>query len=303
MAEEREVYFADEKALRRYKALKIVNKVVLYGFLTLVALFMLIPFYWMLSTSLKTSDELSLELTTGIVHFYPHEITFANLGAIFNTSGSANFGRYYFNTILVALVSTGITIITTILSAFAFARLNFKGKEVIFTILLATMMIPGEMMVITNYQTVSVLGWRDTYSALIFVHCVSVFYIFFLRQTFQQIPNELYLASKVDGYGDFAYLLKIMIPIALPTIVTIIILGVMGSWNAYVWPTLVTESQNMRLVANGLMSIFQDAAYSQPEFNNIKMAASVVVTLPLLIFFIIFKKYIMRGVSRSGIKG
>ncbi len=303
MAAERELYFADDKALRRYKVTKVISQVILYGFLSLIALFMLIPFYWMIATAVKTKAELSLELTTDVVHFFPHEITLANFMTVFGRSSTVNFARYYLNTIIVALSSTGLTVITTILASFAFARLNFKGKNIIFTILLATMMIPGEMMVITNFQTVSVLGWRDTYSALIFVHCVSVFYIFYLRQTFQQIPNELYLASKVDGYGDFQYLWKIMIPIALPTIVTILILGVMGAWNAYVWPTLVTESDNMRLVANGLMSIFQSAEYVGPEFNNIKLAASVVVTTPLLVFFVIFKKYIMRGVSRSGIKG
>jgi multiple sugar transport system permease protein len=163
------------------------------------------------------------------------------------------------------------------------------------------MMIPGEMMVITNFQTISILEWRDTFQALILPFGISVFYIFFLRQTFQQIPNELYLAAKVDGYGDFKYLWKVMIPMAMPTIVTIIILDIMGTWNAYIWPQLVTESDSMLMVSNGLMSIFQSTQYA--NWNNIKLAASVVVTTPLLIFFIIFKNYIMRGVSRSGIKG
>ena len=156
-------------------------------------------------------------------------------------------------------------------------------------------------MVITNFQTISILEWRDTFQALILPFGISVFYIFFLRQTFQQIPNELYLAAKVDGYGDFQYLWKVMVPMAMPTIVTIIILDMMGTWNAYIWPQLVTESDEMLMVSNGLMSIFQSAEFA--NFNNIKLAASVVVTTPLLIVFMLFKNYIMRGVSRSGIKG
>jgi multiple sugar transport system permease protein len=194
-----------------------------------------------------------------------------------------------------------MTVGTTVLASFAFARLNFKMKEPLFALLIATMMIPGEMMVITNFQTISILQWRDTFQALILPFGISVFYIFFLRQTFQQIPNELYLAAKVDGYGDFQYLWKVMIPMAMPTIVTIIILDMMGTWNAYVWPQLVTESRDMLMVSNGLMSIFQSSEFA--NWNNIKLAASVVVTTPLLIVFILFKNYIMRGVSRSGIKG
>lgn len=301
MAIDRDLYFADKAAMQRYKTLKFLSNFLMYGFLTFLALFILIPFYWMIATSLKSNATIEFEQITGQLGFFPTEVTFDNFITVFGRSAQVNFARYYLNTIFVALASTAITIITTVLGAFAFARLNFKGKEVLFTLLLATMMIPGEMMVITNYQTISVLQWRDTFMALIFPFSVSVFYMFYLRQTFQQIPNELYLASKVDGYGDFAYLWKVMIPIALPSIVTVIILEIMGSWNAYIWPQLVTESDSMLLVANGLMSIFQSSEFAQ--WNNIKLAASVVVTTPLLVFFLIFKKYIMRGVSRSGIKG
>lgn len=301
MAIDRDLYFADKAAMQRYKALKFFSNFFMYGFLTILALFILIPFYWMIVTALKSNATIEFEQISGQLGFFPTEVTFDNFIIVFGRSAQVNFARYYLNTIFVALASTGITIITTVLGAFAFARLNFKGKEALFTLLLATMMIPGEMMVITNYQTISVLQWRDTFMALIFPFSVSVFYMFYLRQTFQQIPNELYLASKVDGYGDFAYLWKVMIPIALPSIVTVIILEIMGSWNAYIWPQLVTESDSMLLVANGLMSIFQSSEFAQ--WNNIKLAASVVVTTPLLVFFLIFKKYIMRGVSRSGIKG
>jgi multiple sugar transport system permease protein len=159
------------------------------------------------------------------------------------TGEGINFGLYYANTLYVAVVGTIFTLITTILASFAFARCEFKGKNLLFTILLATMMIPGEMMVITNYQTVASLSWKNTYAALIFVHGVSVFYIFYLKQTFQQIPNELFLAAKVDGYGHFQYLWKVMVPVAMPTIVTIAILSLMGAWNAYIWPNLVAPGK------------------------------------------------------------
>ena len=170
------------------------------------------------------------------------------------------------------------------------------------------MMIPGELMVLTNYKTTKSLDWEYTFSALIFVHGVSVFYIFYLRQTFQQIPNELYLAAKVDGVGDVGYLVKVMVPIAMPTIVTIIILSLMGAWNSYVWPLLVAnggwkfdKSYNMQLVSNGLMSLFNSDIAN--GLDAIKIAGSMVVTFPLFVFFLIFRKYIMKGVSRSGIKG
>jgi multiple sugar transport system permease protein len=301
MIMERELYFATPEELKKYKRKQLFSSIGLYTFLTIVAIFILIPFYWMLITAFKTNGLIELEETTGAFYFFPPEITFANFIRVFGAASNVNFGRYYFNTIFVGLVTMVMTVVTTVLASFAFARLNFKLKEPLFALLIATMMIPGEMMVITNFQTISILQWRDTFQALILPFGISVFYIFFLRQTFQQIPNELYLAAKVDGYGDFQYLWKVMIPMAMPTIVTIIILDMMGTWNAYVWPQLVTESRDMLMVSNGLMSIFQSSEFA--NWNNIKLAASVVVTTPLLIVFMIFKNYIMRGVSRSGIKG
>jgi multiple sugar transport system permease protein len=298
---ERELYFATPQELKAFKRKKLLNNIGLYIFLTILAIFILIPFYWMLATAFKSDQLIELEQTTGQFYFFPPEITLLNFFRVFGAASEVNFARYYLNTIFVAVVTMVMTVVTTVLASFAFARLNFKLKDPLFSILLATMMIPGEMMVITNFQTISILEWRDTFQALILPFGISVFYIFFLRQTFQQIPNELYLAAKVDGYGDFKYLWKVMIPMAMPTIVTIIILDIMGTWNAYIWPQLVTESDSMLMVSNGLMSIFQSTQYA--NWNNIKLAASVVVTTPLLIFFIIFKNYIMRGVSRSGIKG
>lgn len=296
-----ELYFGTPQELQKYKRQQFLSKVSLYLLLSSFAFFMLIPFYWMLITAFKSNNLIELEQTTGAFFFFPPEITFANFARVFGASAEVNFGRYYLNTIFVGITTMVMTIVTTVLASFAFARLNFKMKNLLFSLMIATMMIPGEMMVITNFQTISILEWRDTYQALILPFGISVFYIFFLRQTFQQIPNELYLAAKVDGYGDFQYLWKVMIPMAMPTIVTIIILDIMGTWNAYIWPQLVTESDSMLMVSNGLMSIFQSSQFA--NWNNIKLAASVVVTTPLLIFFIIFKNYIMRGVSRSGIKG
>lgn len=314
-----DLYFADEGALRRYKAKKIASSIFLYTFVTLFALFMLLPFVFMLVGSLtdaESFDEFTKTANFELIGF--NKWSFSNFEAIFSgqivnritgaTEARPSFAQYYLNTLITAVGSTAVTVVTAVLAAFAFARLEFKGKNILFTLLLATMMIPGELMVLTNYKTTKSLDWEYTFSALIFVHGVSVFYIFYLRQTFQQIPNELYLAAKVDGVGDVGYLVKVMVPIAMPTIVTIIILSLMGAWNSYVWPLLVAnggwkydKSYNMQLVSNGLMSLFNsDIAKG---LDAIKIAGSMVVTFPLFVFFLIFRKYIMKGVSRSGIKG
>lgn len=316
-----DLYFIDEAAKKRYKRQSIFFGILKYTFLTICAIFMLIPFYYMIITSLKAPEVFNAEVRSHNINLFPsfNQLTLENYKIVIygysetaKTFAQGNFFRYFANTIFVAVCSTAITVVTCVLSAFAFARLEFKGKNILFTLLLSTMMIPGEMMIITNYTTIATIGWINTYPALIITHAVSVFYIYYLRQTFQQIPNELYLAAKVDGYGVFKYLWKVMIPIAMPTIVTIIILSVMGSWNAYMWPTMVTESNNMKLVANGLMDLFSSLnGTSNPEllakgyeyYDNLKLAGSFMVTLPLFIFFLCFRKYIMRGVSRSGIKG
>ncbi len=321
-----------EKA-KEYKARAIIAKILAYSFLSLFALFMLLPFWFMISVSLKAPTEYAREVTTGLKLFTSNP-SFVNfkiiLGqdvsgdihllpgglyeVIFDRGRSVNFTPYFINTTTVAVISTFFTVATTILASFAFARLDFKMKNALFAVLLATMMVPGEMMIITNYQTAIGLGWYNTFAALIFVHGVSVFYIFYLRQTFQQIPNELFLAAKVDGYGEFRYLWRVMLPIGMPTIVTIIILNVMGSWNAFIWPNLITSSNDphalikklfhvdwpMQLVSNGLMSLFSSEFNS---FDTVKIAGSMIISAPLLLVFIFFRKYIMSGVSRSGIKG
>ncbi len=293
-----ELFMSDEE-IRRYKIKKTFANIGIYTFLVICALFILIPFYWMLSVAIRSTAE--LEQTT--VSFFPQKIYFKNYLEAFEfaANNNYNFLRFYWNTILVGFLTTVGTMFTTILAAFAFARLNFKGKNILFSIFLATMMIPGEIFVISNYMTISTLRWQNTYQALILPFMTSVFYIFFLRQTFMQIPNELYLAAKVDGTSDFKYLIRVMIPMAKATLTTIFILSMMGTWNAYVWPNFVARDKDMQLVSNGLMNAFTDI--SGKTALNFQMAASAAVTIPLLIVFLLLKKYIMRGVSRSGIKG
>ncbi|MCR5079481.1 MAG: carbohydrate ABC transporter permease [Bacilli bacterium] len=318
-----DVYFTSPHKRRMYIARKVGSTTLTYAFLGLLGLFMIVPFVFMIITSFRNADAYDLDVAHRVFNLIPSwwnsevnasNYTLDNYATVFNyrnpvTGEAINFAFFYINTVYVSVVSTIFTLITSVLAAFAFARCNFKGKNLLFTILLATMMIPGEMMVITNYQTVKLLGWDNTFAALIFVHGVSVFYIFYLRQTFQQIPNELFLAAKVDGYGHFRYLLRVMIPIAMPTIVTITILSLMGSWNAYIWPNLVASGKwrlndqwSMKLVSNGLMSLFTNSDTGLSR-DTVRIAGSMVCTLPLFVFFLIFRKYIMRGVSRSGIKG
>lgn len=273
-----------------------------YAFLIFMGIIVIIPFYWMINTGLKGEIEVMLFPPT----LFPHDPHFENFYlTLSEETGGFNFFPYLWNTVVVAVISTIGTLITTILAAYAFAKLEFKGKNAIFSLMLATMMIPGEMLVITNYLTVAKIGWLSSDTGVIAAMTVpffiSVFYIFLLRQTFKQIPNELYLAAKVDGKSDMTYLRKVMIPLAAPTLITIIILKVMGTWNSYVWPNLVTATRpGMKLITNGLRAAFAD---TDKVTTHLQMAATFVVTVPLLILFICFRKYIMRGVSRSGIKG
>ena len=278
----------------KQRAVKIVVQVLLYTFLAIMALIVVFPFYWMIISSLKTTVEYRLPVPT----LFPQKIMWSNYVEAFS---AANLGRLFINTVIVGIVSTLLSLVITILSAFAFARLEFKGKNALFAALLATMMIPGELFTITNYITVNNFGWIDTYTVLIVPFLVSIFYIYLLRQNFLQIPNELYLAAKVDGTGDFKYLCKVMIPLSLPTLISITILKMMGAWNSYVWPRLVTKSEEMRLITNGLRDAFTDM--SGQANIPVQMAAVAVVSAPLFLVFIFLRKYIMKGVSRSGIKG
>ena len=278
----------------RQKIVKILVQFFLYAFLLTMALIIIFPFYWMLISSVKSLAEYRLSVPT----LFPREIFLSNYIEAFN---QANLGRLFLNTLYVGLVSTLLSLVITVLSAFAFARLEFKGKNALFAALLGTMMIPGELFTITNYATVNTFGWMDSFTVLIVPFLVSVFYIYLLRQNFMQIPNELYLAAKVDGTTDLKYLWKVMIPLALPTIISITILKMMGAWNSYVWPRLVANSEEYRLITNGLRNAFTE---STGDVNiPVQMAAVAIVSLPLFLVFIFLRKYIMKGVSRSGIKG
>ena len=266
----------------------------IYLFLMVMALIVLFPFYWMIISSVKSLTEYRLSKPT----FWPQMILLSNYVDAFNT---ANLGKLFVNTFIVGIVSTILSLVITVITAFAFARLEFKGKNILFAGLLATMMIPGELFTITNYITVSSFGWINTYTVLIVPFLVSVFYIYLLRQNFLQIPNELYLAAKVDGTSDLKYLWKVMVPLALPTLISITILKMMGAWNSYIWPRLVANDEAHRLVTNGLRNAFKDTS---GEVNYpVQMAAVAVVSTPLFLVFIFLRKYIMAGVSRSGIKG
>ena len=265
-----------------------------YAFLMLMALIIIFPFYWMIISSLKTLPEYRESVPT----LWPRIIVWMNYAEAFTT---ANLGTLFLNTAYVGIVSTLLSLVITVLSAFAFARLEFKGKDTLFGALLATMMIPGELFTITNYATVTQFGWIDSFTVLIVPFLVSVFYIYLLRQNFLQIPNELYLAAKVDGTSDLKYLWKVMVPLALPTLISITILKMMGAWNSYVWPRLVANKEQYRLITNGLRNAFTE---STGDVNYpIQMAAVAIVSAPLFLVFMFLRKYIMAGVSRSGIKG
>ncbi len=278
----------------RSRVTKVLVKTGTYLFLGAMALIVLFPFYWMIISSLKTLDEYRLSVPT----FWPKTVMFSNYADAFTT---ANLGRLFLNTMYVGIVSTILSLVITVLTAFAFARLEFKGKDVLFGALLATMMIPGELFTITNYATVTTLQWTNKYIVLIVPFLVSVFYIYLLRQNFMQIPNELYLAAKVDGTSDLKYLWKVMIPLALPTLISITILKMMGAWNSYIWPRLVANKEEMRMITNGLRNAFTET--SGDVNYPVQMAAVAIVSAPLFLVFIFLRKYIMSGVSRSGIKG
>lgn len=301
MRELDELYLSPEE-VKKYKRKLVISQSLMYAFLTLVAIFIIFPFLYMITTSFKSEAEI---IADDFI-FFPKEFMWENYLSVLRI-GDKGYSvlTMYKSTIIVSIFTTIGTVVTTVLAAFAFSRLNFKGRETIFSLLLATMMIPGEIYIISNYQTLSEL--KDTYTALILPFMTSVFYTFYLRQTFRQIPNELYLAAKVDGLGDFQYLFKVMIPIAKSTIITVIILSMIGTWNAYMWPSLMTtqNAADKYLISNGIMNYFSSivSTYGPDKVINQQMAVSTLITIPLLVAFIILRKYIMSGVGRSGIKG
>ena len=298
MAKKKDTIVMQEQDLQQVSAqqrvFQIAVKAGTYLFLGVMALIVLFPFYWMIISSLKDLAEYRLNVPT----LWPKNFVFHNYVEAFDT---ADLGQLFLNTAYVGIVSTALSLVITVLSAFAFARLEFKGKDAMFAALLATMMIPGELFTITNYATVNEFGWMKSFTVLIVPFLVSVFYIYLLRQNFLQIPNELYLAAKVDGCGDLKYLWKVMIPLAMPTLISITILKMMGAWNSYVWPRLVANDDAHRLITNGLRNAFTTTT---GDVNYpVQMAAVAIVSAPLFMVFLFLRKYIMAGVSRSGIKG
>ena len=298
MAKKKDSVVMHEQDLQQVSAQQRVMQVLVksftYLFLGVMALIVLFPFYWMIISSLKSLEEYRFNVPT----LWPQKFVFYNYVKAFDT---ANLGTLFMNTAYVGIVSTILSLVITVLSAFAFARLEFKGKDMMFGALLATMMIPGELFTITNYATINEFGWMKTFTVLIVPFLVSVFYIYLLRQNFLQIPNELYLAAKVDGCGDLKYLWKVMIPLAMPTLISITILKMMGAWNSYVWPRLVANDDAHRLITNGLRNAFTTTT-GDVDYP-VQMAAVAIVSAPLFLVFLFLRKYIMQGVSRSGIKG
>ena len=270
-------------------------KVVTYTFLTLWAILVLFPFYWMILTSVKSYSSYSSEY---IPAFFTLSPTFQNYIDAFTAVPLAG---YFVNTLIFTLATTALMLIVTVLAAFAFSRLNFRGKDLAFTLFLALMMIPSELVVITNFVTITNWELRNNFLGLILPSVTSVFYIYLLKENFAQIPDELYYAAKVDGTSDMKYLLKVMVPICRPTIVTITILKVIECWNSYVWPRLITDDEAFFLVSNGIQSI-RENGFGRENIPAM-MAAVVVISVPLIVLFLIFRNKIMAGVARGGTKG
>ena len=284
-----------DKIERRAAGRKKIFHAVDYFFLTVWAVMVLFPFYWMLLTSVKSYGTYNSEY---IPQFFTLSPTFQNYIDAFTT---VDLGRYFLNTLIFTVVTTGLMMVVIIPAAFAFARLEFPGKHLAFTLFLSLMMIPNELVIITNFVTITNLHLRNTFTGLILPSVTSVFYIYLLKENFEQIPDELYRAARVDGTTDFKYLLTVMMPIAKPTLVTITILKVIECWNSYVWPRLITDDPRYYLVSNGIQEI-RENGFGRENIPAM-MAAVVVISLPLIVLFLIFRKKVMAGVSRGGTKG
>ena len=284
-----------EKIERSARNRKLILNMIIYTLLVVWALVVLFPFYWMLLTSVKSYASYNAEWIPKLFTLSP---TLENYNEAFT---AVPLGGYFLNTVIFTLATTALMLVVTVLAAFAFSRLEFKGKDLAFTLFLALMMIPSELVIITNYVTITNLDLRNTFMGLILPSVTSVFYIYLLKENFSQIPDELYYAAKVDGTTDMRYLLKVMIPICRPTIVTVTILKVIECWNSYVWPRLVTDDQAYFLVSNGIQEL-RENGFGRENIPAM-MAAVVVISVPLIVLFVIFRKKIMAGVSRGGVKG
>ncbi len=272
-----------------------IKKAITYTLLGIWGVVVLFPFYWMLLSSFKSFGDYNAEMTPQFITLNP---TFDNYIIAFT---SVPLLDYFINTLIFTLATTALMMVIIIPAAFAFARLNFKGKDILFVLLLSLMMIPNELVIITNFVTITNLDLRNTFTGLILPSVTSVFYIYLLKENFAQIPDELYLAAKVDGTGDFKYMMRVMVPICRPTIVTITILKVIECWNSYVWPRLITDDEDYFLLSNGIQQI-RENGFGRENIPAM-MAAVVVISLPLIVLFIIFRKRIMAGVAQGGTKG
>lgn len=285
-------YTRIERASKRRGA---VTKTVTYVLLTLWGIIVLFPFYWMVLSSLKSYGAYNTEY---IPKFFTLSPTLQNYADAFT---AVPLARYFANTLIFTAATTAIMLAVTVLAAYAFARLEFRGKDLVFTLFLSLMMIPSELVVITNFVTITDLDMRNTFWGLILPSVTSVFYIYLLKENFAQVPDELYYAAKVDGTSDLKYLFKVMLPVCRPTVITVVILKVIECWNSYVWPRLITDDPNYFLVSNGIQEI-RENGFGRENIPAM-MAAVVVISVPLIILFLIFHKKIMEGVARGGTKG
>lgn len=291
MSETKSIEAVEKSAIRRRRAFNIF----VYVMLGIWAVMVLFPFYWMILTSFKSYSSYNSEY---VPKFFTLSPTIQNYIDAFT---AVPLAKYFLNTLIFTVITTAVMLVVTILAAYAFARMNFPGKNLVFSLFLALMMIPSELVVITNFTTITNLDMRNTFLGLILPSVTSVFYIYLLKENFAQVPDELYYAAKVDGTSDFKYLCRIMIPICRPTVITVTILKVIECWNSYVWPRLITDDPNYYLVSNGIQEI-RENGFGRENIPAM-MAAVVVISIPLIIIFLIFRNKIMEGVSRGGTKG
>lgn len=284
-----------KKTERRDRVKKAAFNAFKYLMLGIWGVIVLFPFYWMVLTSIKSYSAYNSEYIPKFFTLYPTPQNYAE------AFSAVPLARYFLNTLIFTVVTTCLMLVVITLAAFAFARLNFRGKRLAFTLLLSLMMIPNELVIITNFVTITDLNLRNTFMGLILPSVTSVFYIYLLKENFAQVPDELYYAAKVDGTSDFKYLTRVLIPICSPTLVTIIILKVIECWNSYVWPRLITDDENLFLVSNGIQAI-RENGFGRENIPAM-MAAVVVISVPLIALFLVFRKKIMEGVSRGGLKG
>lgn len=283
------------KGVSSARARRLAFNILIYSMLVVWAVIVLFPFYWMVLTSVKSYSSYNSEFIPRLFTLSP---TLENYREAFT---AVPLARYFLNTLIFTLATTAIMLVVTVLSAYAFARMNFKGRDLLFSAYLSLMMIPSELVVITNFTTITNFDLRNSFMGLILPSVTSVFYIYLLKENFAQVPNELYYAAKVDGTSDLKYLLRVILPICRPTVITVMILKIIECWNSYIWPRLITDDENYYLVSNGIQEI-RENGFGRENIPAM-MAAVVVISIPLILIFLIFRNKIMEGVARGGTKG